>query len=154
MLGDKIKEFINKHLDCEDCQRAVEIPSKGICCDRCEHEYRMSDELKKELDELIESNNRLKELETLLNFDCEYITLKHDLELCKEELAECSEAGKLTMAAYLQIKDNALLGEAVNLALKKEVMMVAQDSKILIYTPGSLEEEPILEWLKKQKEGN
>ena len=112
MLGDKIKEFINKHLECEDCQRVMEVPTKGICCDRCGHEYRMSDEIKEELDQLIASHNRVKDLEKLLNFDSDYNSLKHDLELHQEEieamekaLEGCHEAGKTALSAYLKIKE-------------------------------------------------
>jgi len=60
--GDKIKEFIDRTLDCRDCGRALEIPEKGICCTDCGKNFRWNDELKQDFDQLIESHKENVEL--------------------------------------------------------------------------------------------
>jgi len=65
-LGDKIKEFIDRTLDCRDCGRALEIPEKGICCTDCGKNFRWNDELKQDFDQLIEKAARVDELENII----------------------------------------------------------------------------------------
>lgn len=116
MLGDVIKDFINKHLDCEDCARAAEIPTKGMCCDSCGTEGRWSDELQSDFDQLIESHenyDKLKEANIKYYEDnCKLTTELQELKYqtsCK--ILDLENENK-------QLKEDALLMKAINSALK------------------------------------
>jgi len=144
MLGDKIKEFIDRMLDCQDCGRASEIPEKGICCTDCGNNIRWNDELKTDYDELIKASEERDTLKARVD------ELEEIIENSEEEYSDMDADAQHWMEQYHSIKQDALLGKALKKAFEYNFEVYKSQGCIVVET--NTHDIELLDWYQQQLE--
>lgn len=81
MKAEKTRTLLNA-LECQACGRHAEIPTKGICAPSCAAEYRLDDEIEKELSELEAKATKWDMIQWAVDKEAEFI----DLGMCGTHL--------------------------------------------------------------------